>query len=130
MVQENANSAARFRALGDPSRLKAMQVLCCCPEAYDAEVGGVIGGTGCCRDARIASGESDAGRQLIELEEAGLVRILKNGPYTMCSVERSALMSLSTLLADLATGGQTSLLTRFWGRPLTLNPSSHFTLSL
>jgi ArsR family transcriptional regulator, arsenate/arsenite/antimonite-responsive transcriptional repressor len=94
-VSRDAQLAAIFKALGDPTRLRIFQTLRCC----DPEV--EIDEAGCCRPAGCLSvGEvccefehsmSTISHHLRELRLAGLVRAEKRGQHVYCGVEPAAL---------------------------------------
>lgn len=93
---------AHLQVFADSRLRHALEILIMRPEKYDREVGGVEGSSRCCQDEAIARCEGDAGERLKALVDAGLLRMIKNGPYMMCSVERRAIKELADYFGELA----------------------------
>jgi ArsR family transcriptional regulator len=97
--------AAKFKALGDPTRLRILQFLrsCCCPIALD-ESGGVspvVGptvGEVCCRITGVERATSTISFHLKELRNAGLISMERRGKHIVCGVNLKAVEQLGAFL--------------------------------
>ena len=105
--------AKAMKALGDPTRLRIVEFLSCCPQTLDTEQDGAViategptAGEVCCH---ITGGEkitSTISHHLHELRDAGLVQIERKGKYMCCCLDRAALGELAGYLNDLSQGDQ------------------------
>lgn len=99
----------RLKALGDPTRLHAIQLLSrgCCGAASVNEEGGIEGPTAgevCCHITGADKITSTISHHLHELGDAGLLKLEKRGKSTYCSLEAEALRELGQTLIDIAAG--------------------------
>jgi ArsR family transcriptional regulator, arsenate/arsenite/antimonite-responsive transcriptional repressor len=112
-MNEMTNRAKALKALGDPTRLRIVEFLGCCPQALDVEQDGAVrategptAGEVCCH---ITGGEkitSTISHHLHELRDAGLIRIERKGKCMMCTLEREAIGDLAQYLTGLSQGDQ------------------------
>lgn len=106
--------AGKFKALGDPTRLRIFQFLrsCCCPVAVaeGGEVRPVEGpsvGDVCCQVTGLEKITSTMSFHLKELRNAGLITMERRGKNMICSIDRRALGELSAYLNEVTeTGGE------------------------
>ena len=106
------STAAKFKALGDPTRLQIFEFLrgCCCPVAVD-EAGGVSPVEGptvgeiCCQITGIERATSTISFHLKELRNAGLVTMVRRGKHKIYSVDPSATVALAEYFSDRAGKG-------------------------
>lgn len=107
-------AAARFKALGDPTRLKIYEFLreCCCPVVVEetGEVRPVEGptvGEVCCRITGAEKITSTISHHLKELRLAGLITIEQRGKNRICGVDRGVAAELADYLgASLAANSR------------------------
>ena len=106
-----AKTAAMFKALGDPTRLRIFQFLsgACCAVAVgeSGEVRPVDGptmGEVCCHVTGFDKVTSTISHHLRELRLAGLVEVEKRGRYMVCSVNREAVAELDEFLKGIKAG--------------------------
>lgn len=99
-------TAAMFKALGDPTRLRIFLFLrdCCCPVTIgeDGAVRPVTGptvGEVCCHVTGTAAVTSTISFHLKELRQAGLVTMETRGKNRVCSVNREAVAALAEFLS-------------------------------
>lgn len=98
-------TAAKFKALGDPTRLRIFEFLrsCCCPVALD-EIGGVSMVAGptvgevCCHITGIERATSTISFHLKELRNAGLIFMERRGKHILCGVNQKAVEQLCAYL--------------------------------
>lgn len=105
MTSEMISSAGRFKALGDPTRLRIMRMLACCPDRIDEAESGPTAGQVCCQVTGADQINSTVSHHLKELREAGLIQMERSGKTMVCSLEREALRRLAEELILLADGG-------------------------
>jgi DNA-binding transcriptional ArsR family regulator len=101
-----------FKALGDPTRLRIFQTLCCC--ARTLEEGVQVDESGTCRPGgSLSVGEvccqfggsmSTISHHLKELRLAGLIRTEKRGRWIYCSVNPEALALVRRFVEDAESG--------------------------
>src|SRR5258706_15463976 len=97
--------AAKFKALGDPTRLRIFEFLrgCCRQVALD-ETGGVspvVGptvGEVCCRITGAERATSTISFHLKELRQAGLISMERRGKHILCGVNKKAAEQLGAYL--------------------------------
>lgn len=104
---EHKETAKRFKALGDPTRLHILQFLrqCCGPVAVGekGEVRAVEGptvGEVCCQVTGAVKITSTISFHLKELRNAGLIKMEKRGKNMICGIDREAVRELAAFLDD------------------------------
>lgn len=102
------NIAQMFKALGDTTRLRIFQFLCCCntPVALEdsGEVRPLVGmtvGEVCCKVTGTDKMSSTISHHLKELRLAGLIEMERRGRHIICCINQSALHSLKVYFAQL-----------------------------
>jgi len=102
---EKLDTAAMFRALGDPTRLHIFEFLrsCCCPVAVGetGEVRPVDGptvGEVCCHVSGASQINSTISHHLKELRLAGLITVERRGKNMICGVRQDAVEALIAYL--------------------------------
>ena len=108
-MNEKADFAAMFKALGDPTRLHIFEFLCrqCCAVAV-AENGdvrpmqGPTVGEVCCHVTGADRISSTISFHLKELRLAGLITVERRGKNMICGVSRDAVASLTSFLGSIA----------------------------
>jgi ArsR family transcriptional regulator, arsenate/arsenite/antimonite-responsive transcriptional repressor len=111
-----AATAALFKALGDPTRLRMFLFLraSCCSVALD-EAGGVRPMDGptigevCCHVTGQDKQSSTISHHLRELRLAGLIETEKRGRYIVCTVNRKAVAEMELFLKQPVAGGKTGV---------------------
>ncbi|MBI1756369.1 MAG: helix-turn-helix transcriptional regulator [Fimbriimonas ginsengisoli] len=100
------SEAEALRALGDPTRLHIVEYLAgrCCAPADDMGLQAATAGEVCCHVSGEVKINSTISHHLHELEEAGLIRMNRDGRRVLCSANRPALKELADYLAKLAEG--------------------------
>ena len=100
------STAAMFKALGDPTRLRIYQFLraCCCPVAVDEsgdvrQMDGITVGDVCCHITGKERVTSTISEHIKELREAGLVVMERRGKNITCAANPVT----TWLLADFFT---------------------------
>lgn len=103
---DSSQMAQAFKALGDPTRLRIVEFLQCCPqcgaldeEGNATELSGATAGEVCCSLFGSTEPASRVSFHLKELRQAGLIRMERRGKYMVCSLVPEALQSLSTFLS-------------------------------
>ena len=103
LEKEPFETAAMFKALGDPTRLQIFLFLraCCCPVAVEetGEVRPVSGptvGEVCCQVTGVDKITSTISFHLKELRNAGLITMEKRGKNMICGVDRESLERLAS----------------------------------
>jgi ArsR family transcriptional regulator len=102
--------AARFRALGDPTRLHIFEFLrsCCGPVAVEATgavrplVGPTVGEV-CCHVTGAEQINSKISHHLKELRLAGLITVERRGKNMICGVNQDAVKALALYLGGEAS---------------------------
>ncbi len=89
-----------FKALGDPTRLRIVEILSCCPEVLEGPTAGEI----CCEVAGAETINSTVSHHLKELREAGLIHVERQGKTRCCSLNREALKDLVQCLQTFIEG--------------------------
>lgn len=107
IVVDHNDTAAMFKALGDPTRLRIFEFLigCCCPVAIgeQGEVrtrGGATAGEVCCH---VTGGEkitSTVSFHLKELRNSGLITMERRGKNIICGINREAVARLADYLKE------------------------------
>lgn len=99
--------SAKFKALGDPTRLRIYTFLrnCCCEVEVDEEgvarpVCGPTVGEVCCSITGSEKVSSTISFHLKELRQAGLIRMERRGKNMVCGIEPAALESLQGFFAN------------------------------
>ncbi len=108
MVNEKADFAAMFKALGDPTRLHIFEFLCrqCCPVAVEdsGDVRPVLGptvGEVCCHVTGAERITSTISFHLKELRLADLITTERHGKNMICGVRREAVAALASFLSGV-----------------------------
>ena len=103
-----ADFAAMFKALGEPTRLRIYDFLrsCCCPVAVEDSgdvrpVSGPTVGEVCCRITGADRINSTISEHLKELREARLITIERRGRNMVCGVNHDAAQALAAYLSDI-----------------------------
>src|SRR6266568_3638710 len=104
--------AAKFKALGDPTRLRIFEFLrsCCCPVAVDesggvSTVDGPTVGEVCCHITGIERPTSTISFHLKELRNAGLISMERRGKHILCGVNQKSVEQLAAFLhGELKSG--------------------------
>lgn len=107
---EYADLAARFKALGDPTRLRIFAFLreCRCPVAV-GEAGevrplqGPTAGEVCCHVTGEEKITSSISFHLKELRQAGLITMERRGKHMICGVDPEALDELAAFFDERKT---------------------------
>src|SRR5215212_7193966 len=101
MIKEE-ETALRFKALGDPTRLRIYEFLrnCCCPVAVEETgdvrpVDGPTVGEVCCSITGAEKINSTISHHLKELRLAGLITIERRGKNMICGVDPAVLGKLA-----------------------------------
>lgn len=102
MTTETIDVIAGLKAVADPTRMRILRVLSCCPDQLDKELNGPTAGDVCCQITGADQINSTISHHLKELREAGLVRMERKGKNMICSLNRDALRALATELNALA----------------------------
>lgn len=97
------NSWKSFRALGDPTRLKILEYLSCCPQAVEDDASGSSAGEVCCAVTGLSTITSTISHHLHELRDAGLIEITRSGKRMICRIVPEAMAKLAEQLSALAT---------------------------
>jgi ArsR family transcriptional regulator, arsenate/arsenite/antimonite-responsive transcriptional repressor len=110
-MNEMSQRARALKALGDPTRLRIVEFLGCCPQTLDVSSDGAVrategptAGEVCCH---ITGGDkitSTISHHLHELRDAGLIRIERSGKRMLCCLDREALGALVDYLKPFAQG--------------------------
>ena len=106
-TNERERRAARFKALGDPTRLRIFDFLrsCCCPVAVEETgdvrpVQGPTVGEVCCNVTGADRITSVVSHHIKELRLAGLITVERRGKNMICGVNREAVAALAAYLND------------------------------
>ena len=106
-----ADFAAMFKALGEPTRLRIFDFLrsCCCPVSVENSgdvrpVSGPTVGEVCCRITGADRINSTISEHLKELRGAGLITIERRGRNMVCGVNKDAALALAAYLSDPPAG--------------------------
>lgn len=112
----NQQTAAMFKALGDPTRLHIFEFLCrCCCQVAVEETGdvrpvtGATAGAVCCHVTGGAKITSSISFHLKELRQAGLIVMERRGKNRICSVSPNAIKELAEYFARQQEGETTSV---------------------
>lgn len=99
-------SAAQFKALGDPTRLRILLYLRdCCGAVSVGDEGevcrleGPTAGQVCCHVTGIGKVSSAISFHLKELRNAGLITMERRGKHMLCSIDTEALAALAAVLS-------------------------------
>jgi DNA-binding transcriptional ArsR family regulator len=100
--------AGKFKALGDPTRLRIYSFLCdcCCPVAVEDSgdvrpVAGPTVGDICCHITGGEQASSNISFHLKELRNAGLITMDKRGKYVVCGIDSAAQQTLLGFITNL-----------------------------
>jgi len=104
--------AIKFKALGDPTRLRIYSFLCdCrCPVVVEGSgdvrpVTGPTVGEICCHITGVEQASSNISFHLKELRNAGLITMEKRGKNVLCGVDNAAQQTLLNFFADKRKDG-------------------------
>jgi ArsR family transcriptional regulator len=102
---QTTDIAAKFKALGDPTRLHIYAFLCDCASPVAVEnsgsvrpVSGPTVGEICCHITGSEQASSNISFHLKELRNAGLITMEKRGKYVVCGVNAASKESLVNFL--------------------------------
>lgn len=105
--------ARRFKALGDPTRLRIFALLrdCCQPVALENDgavrpAEGPTVGEVCCRLTGAGKITSTLSAHIKELRDAGLIVCEKRGKYVVCAVDPRALTALAAFFGPSEAASQ------------------------
>lgn len=103
---DSSQMAHAFKALGDPTRLRIVEFLRCCPQCGTLDedgnaidTSGATAGEVCCSLFGSTQSASKVSFHLKELRQAGLIHMERRGKYMVCSLVPETLQSLSTFLS-------------------------------
>lgn len=106
-MDDLAQTACMFKALGDPTRLRVFQFLrsCCRPVAVGEEgevrpIDGPTVGEVCCHVTGADKISSTISFHMKELRNAGLITMEKRGKNMVCGIDRDVLKRLSAYFGD------------------------------
>jgi len=110
-MNEMTERVRAFKALGDPTRLRIVEFLGCCPRTVDIGDDGAVRSTDgptagevCCH---LTGGEkitSTISHHLHELADAGLIKIERSGKRMLCTLDREAVAALAQYLGPFSEG--------------------------
>lgn len=98
-------TAKAFKALGDPTRLRILQTLSCCPE----ELGDTkmpTAGQVCCLITGSETITSTISHHLKALREAGLIHMERQGKTMCCCPDLEGIQRLSEALESITNGSE------------------------
>lgn len=107
MIDETTRKAKALKALGDPTRLRIVQFLNCCPQCNVVGEDGACGPTAgevCCNITGAEKITSTISHHLHELKEAGLIEIERKGKHMICTLNAKAMSELAGFVASLSQG--------------------------
>ena len=101
MTVDDEQTVKMFKALGDPTRLKIVRFLQCCPQCgtFDEQgqsrsVTETTVGDVCCSVLGSPDASSKLSFHLKELRQAGLIHMQRKGKFIVCSLVDGALQRL------------------------------------
>jgi DNA-binding transcriptional ArsR family regulator len=104
---QTSEIAAKFKALGDPTRLHIYAFLCDCASPVAVEnsgsvrpVSGPTVGEICCHITGSEQASSNISFHLKELRNAGLITMEKRGKYVICGINAAAHATLVGFLTQ------------------------------
>ncbi|MBX3117518.1 MAG: helix-turn-helix transcriptional regulator [Fimbriimonadaceae bacterium] len=107
MIDETTSQAKALKALGDPTRLRIIQFLGCCPQCNVIDEDGSCGPTAsevCCTITGAEKINSTISHHLHELKGAGLIEIERKGKSMICTLNKEALAQLGQFVISLSKG--------------------------
>ena len=106
---DSAQMAQAFKALGDPTRIRIVEFLRCCPQCGTLdrdgnaiETSGATAGEVCCSLFGDTQAASRVSFHLKELRQAGLIQMERRGKYMVCSLCPEVLQKLAEFLSQEA----------------------------
>src|SRR5579863_9939126 len=105
MQCEMITSVDVYRALGDSTRLRILEILSCCPERLDEAMSGPTAGEVCCQVSGAEQITSTVSHHLKLLRETGLIQMERSGKQMICRLDRDALRRAAAELLRIADGG-------------------------
>lgn len=90
-----------FKALGDPTRLRILQTLSCCPDQL-GETKMPTAGEVCCLITGTETITSTISHHLKALREAGLIQMERHGKTMCCCPDRDGILRVAKLLESIA----------------------------
>ena len=94
--------AEKFRALGDPTRMRIFRTLmsCCAPGASAAK-GGATASEVCCQVSGAQKINSTVSHHLKERRQAGLIEVERRGRCMMCRPKTEGMREMLNFLLDV-----------------------------
>jgi DNA-binding transcriptional ArsR family regulator len=94
--------AEKFRALGDPKRMKIFwSLLACCPPGGSLAHGGATASEVCCEVSGAPKINSTISHHLKELRQAGLIEVERKGRCMICRPRVEGVREMLDFLLDL-----------------------------
>jgi ArsR family transcriptional regulator, arsenate/arsenite/antimonite-responsive transcriptional repressor len=94
--------AEKFRALGDPTRMRIFRSLMeCCPPGGSSERGGPTASEVCCQVSGSGKINSTISHHLKELRQAGLIDVRRQGRCMICRPKPDGVRDMLSFLLDV-----------------------------
>jgi DNA-binding transcriptional ArsR family regulator len=114
-TNREVRAAEVFKALSDPTRLKIMGYLMCCPEykyidedgGMATEIGATVGAVCCHIEGKPGEGRptvsSRISHHIKELKNAGVIHVERRGRFMVCRINEDAVQMISEFADALKT---------------------------